>query len=300
MTRTINFVVPAPPAYEALYATVIHSLIDPIRVHLPESLVSPKALPDAVNVHFFNEKKYLEAFDRADGSLKVFLPHGMADKQWRNGPSVSNFHYVCVSGPSWVKKMVQEGIPLEKILMVGFSKLDPLFQGSIKKQSSGSPKKTVLYAPTHIGSAPCTSFPAFMEYLDLFPKDIEVLSSVHPYHKEQKTPVLQELAQADAVISDASSVVYEALSLGIPVIFPDWLVKDAILSTWPESFSAAIYRQGIGYHPQTFEELLQQLHLAIANKLSPADRRFIDGILPLDLRGTSGKVTARELRKLAK
>jgi len=38
-------------------------------------------------------------------------------------------------------------------------------------------------------------------------------------------PTMQPLVDADVVIADAGSTIYEAWALGKPVIFPDWLGK---------------------------------------------------------------------------
>lgn len=299
MTKKINFVVPPPDV--SLYSKILLSIIDPIRVHLPESQISPACQEGAVNVHFFNEEWYLRTFFNCENSTSVFYPHGMADKGWRDGPIVKVFDFVCVSGPLWVEKMVKEGIPKERVLMVGYSKLDPLFRKRTGKTNERvDPRGTVLYAPTHERSAPCTSFPAFLKYLERFPEDLRVLSCAHPYHREDNEPVLQELEEADVVISDASSMIYEALALGKPVVFPDWLVKDHILNRWPHSFTAQIYRRGIGYHAKDFDHLADLVCEALERKLKPEDVQFIDGIFPPVLRGNSGKITAGALRELSK
>lgn len=298
MSKHINFVVPAPPEYLRLYQKVIMGIVDPVRVYLPESTVSQECVADAVNVHFFNEPSYFKKKINKDNGIHVFTSHGMGDKQWRDGPKVARFDYICVSGPSWVKKMIRQGIPAHKVLMTGFPKLDPLFQNPGEKTKDGS-KITVLYAPTHAGSAPCTSYPAFKQYLDLFPADMQVLSCAHPYHRKENMPVFDEFRQADAVISDGSSVIYEALALGLPVVFPDWLVKDAILQKWPVSFTAQIYREGIGYHAESFDEMTAQLKEAANKGLSEQDRSFIEGIFPAQLRGSSGKAMADALKMLA-
>lgn len=298
MEKQINFIIPAPYEYLSLYKKVILSIIDPIRIHLPKSIISHNSICDGVNIHFFNEPAYRGEKAKKSEGIHVFMSHGMGDKKWRDGSKVKSFDYVCVSGPSWIEKMIRQGIPSKQVLLAGFPKLDPLFQGIIKK--TGGKKITVLYAPTHVGSAPCTSYPAFMEFLEEFPKDLQIIYSIHPYHKEANTPVFQELAEADVVISDGSSVIFEALALGIPVIFPDWLVKDAILTKWGDTFTADIYRERIGYHADSFEHLVSLIYDAKDKRLTDKDKTFIDGILPKNLRGNSGKATAGVLKKLIK
>ena len=299
MSEKIHFVVPIPPEKKSHYRKVIFSIMEPIRVRLPNSTVSNHPVPGAVNIHFFNEASYRqEKVDNCAG-IHVFMSHGMGDKKWRDGSKVKYFDYICVSGPKWVDKMIRQGIPEKKVLLTGFPKLDPLFQGKIKK-SSDSKKKTVVYAPTHVGSVSCTSYPAFTAFFDRFPEDLNVLSCPHPYHRKAHEPIIQELADADVVISDGSSIIYEALALGLPVVFPDWLVKDAILERWPDTFTAQIYREGIGYHAVNFDQLIRQVYHAIDKKMPDKDRAFIEGIFPKTLRGHSGEAAATALIELAR
>lgn len=297
MPRSIHFVVPEPPAYLALYKNVITGVVNPIRNYLPGSTISADSEPGAVNIHFFNESAYKNEKISGCEGVHVFMSHGMGDKQWRDGPQTDYFNFICVSGPRWVEKLTRKRISPSKILVTGFSKLDPLFQGNITHTKQE--KKVILYAPTHIGSAPCTSYPAFRTCLEQFPSSWEVLCCAHPYHRPDNRPVLQELADADAVISDGSSVIYEAMALGLPVLFPDWIVREPILKIWPNSFTAEIYREEIGYHAETIEQMIGQVSEALDQALPEKDRAFIDGIFPPELRGRSGEVTAAALRELA-
>ena len=293
MFLQVNFVVSAP----SLYEEVLRSIIDPIRIYLPESIISKSGMNDAVNIHFFNEKSYREEMVEPYAGTHVFMSHGIGDKQWRDGPAVQYFDYICTSGPLWLKKMINQGIPSEKLLMTGFPKLDPLFQETKKIKKNF--QKTVLYAPTHGNAAPCTSYPSFLEYIDRFPEDFKVLNRPHPYNKEVKNPVLQEFMDADVVISDGSSIIYEALALGIPVVFPDWLVKNAILERWPHSFTAQMYRDDIGYHAESFEHLIHLIYRASEEGLKEKDQSFISEIFPVELRGHSGETSADAFKRLS-
>ena len=295
--RTIHFVVPAPPEYLSLYKNVINGIVNPIRNYLPDSTVSENPESEAVNVHFFNEPSYRTNKVSGCEGVHVFMSHGMGDKQWRDGPQVDYFDFVFVSGPRWMEKLTRQGIPAKRIRVAGFPKLDPLFQGNIHKTNYD--KKVILYAPTHSGSAPCTSYPAFLTYLNQFPSCWELLCCAHPYHRAENRPVLQELADADAVISDGSSVIYEAMALGLPVLFPDWLVRDAILKTWPRSFTAEIYREQIGYHAESIDQLILLASKSLDQTPSEKEQALINGIFPPELRGKSGETTARALREFA-
>lgn len=217
------------------------------------------------------------------------MSHGMGDKRWRDGPRIDYFDYVCVSVPRWTEKLTEQGIPTQRILETGFSKLDPLFQGSISKSSHD--KKVILYAQTHTASAPCTSYLDFLIYLNQFPSCWTLLCCAHPYNRPGNRPVLQELADADAVTSDGSSVIYEAMSLGLPALFPDWLVREAILKKWPHSFTAEIYREHIGHHSETIDQLIHKTSEALNQAPSEKERVLLTGFF----RPSCGANPARQL-----
>jgi len=297
MSKPINFVVPEPPAYLTVYEKVIHSMIDPIKPYLPECIESNQSISGAVNVHFFTEPTYFKKMLNPE-HLNVHMPHSLGDKQLRDAGRVMIYDYTCVSGPLWVEKMRKGNLPENKILMIGYPKLDPLFQNRQKAEKDPN-RIRALYAPTHVGSGACSSYSTFINDIDKFPKDIQVSVSPHPYHKAGNLPTMNEFMDADVLISDGSSVIYEALALGIPVVFPDWIVKDAILKSWPDTFTAQIYQEKIGYHADRFEDMPELIREAAAKKLKEDDQRFIDGILPSHLRGSSGKEAAKALRSLA-
>lgn len=291
MGKEINFVVPFQTDYLNLYQNVIFTMIKSIIQLLPRFTISHATDPNAVNIYFFNEASYLRK-KMAEGNICVFLPHGMGDKNLRDGWRVQGFDYICVSGPAWREKLLTQGIPNEKILVVGYPKLDSIFQHRAQQSHRNREKIKILYAPTHEGSAPCTSYPAFLPYLDQFPGDMGLIPALHPYYDSSRNIVMEEIGCVDVVISDGSSVIFEALSLGVPVVFPDWLVKDAILDHWSESFTSEIFREGIGYHADTFQQLIQCVYAAAQTGLTEQDRLFAEKIFPAELRGTSGKAAA--------
>lgn len=294
MNSKINFIIPNP----SFYTNVIRSIIDPIRIHLPDSVISEVAIEDAVNVHYFREEEYLDSV-HFDKGTSVFMSHGIAAKNWRDAQYMKPFDYVCVPGPMWKNKLIDDGIPAEQLLEVGFPKLDPIFQGKLYRTQTFKPHKTVLYAPTHARGFPeCSSYPGFMDLIGRFPKDFQVISSPHPVHKKSQMPTLQELVDADAIISDASSIIFEAWALSKPVIFPDWLVKDGILDFWPDSFLAEIFRKNIGYHAESFGELIEYVHLAFEQGIDREAKAFIDEYFPCWLRGSSGNECAIKLKML--
>lgn len=288
MTKIINFVVK-----NNLYLNIIKSIIDPILMHLPESIVSYEPIVDAINIDLLRKFNYT--------GTSVIMSHGIADKRWRNGQKVKKYDYICVSGPLWEKKMISEGIPNKKILTVGYSKLDPIFQGNISKTFNS--KKQILWAPTHNIKnwtiADVSSYPEFSDCLPKLPNDFDINTSLHPGNKANRKPILQELVDADVIISDCSSIMYEAWALDKPVIFPDWLVKDKIIKQYPRSFEEKIYNEEIGYHAKDMNDLINLIYVCLEKGIDEKAQELIEGIFPKKLRGKSGYVTAQKFKELA-
>lgn len=288
--KPINFV-----RIPGLYGEIIDSFINPIIPFLPELKVSSDCLENAVNIVFFVESD----FYNPKGTV-ILMSHGIADKKWRNGSRVSKFDYVFVSGVKWVKKMLNEGIPEKRILVNGYTKLDPIFQGKIKKTPSN--KKRILWAPTHnmelkTKDTAC-SYPALEPFFKNISEQYEVLISLHPANKKGKSPTLQLLADADIVVADSGSTLYEAWALGKQVVFPDWLIKDKILKF--DTFEKKIFQKRIGLHANNEEELMELIEYGLTTPLSKEVENFIDGIFTPELRGKSGERTAEILKEIAK
>ncbi|MGE5415323.1 MAG: hypothetical protein ACM3UZ_00895, partial [Acidobacteriota bacterium] len=131
------------------------------------------------------------------------------------------------------------------------------------------------------------------------PEEVILKTSLHPFNKTDHQPTSKQLIDADVVISDIGSLVWEAWALDIPVVFPDWLVKERVLEKWPGSLTAKLYNDGIGYHADTLEQLPEKIDLALQRGITDAEKEIIDGVFPLELRGISGKVTALHLQHIA-
>jgi len=293
MGKTINFI------YDnTFYDKILDGFIDPIIEHIPDGRwnKSRKFQENMLNVGFFTDTK--------TNALKdVFMSHGIADKNWRGAQRVSSFDYVFVSGDAWKSKLIKQGLDASKIFVVGYSKLDNLFNNFNKVSSD---KIHLLYAPTHNTRAKkypnescLSSYPRMNIHISNPPSDIEVRYSLHPANVPDIQPTYNEYEWADVVISDCSSTLYEAWALGIPVVFPDWLVRENILNGFPKSFEHQIYSEQIGYHVQNQANLWQTIRLAYANGMDNKAIEFIEGILPKRLRGTSGKAMADTLLELS-
>jgi hypothetical protein len=276
------------------YGNIVLSIIDPIREHIPNHQISGEPIPDAINVFFFIEEDYKKKAQQGLG-INVYIDHGISDKLYRSQlDDIIFYDFMCVTGPLWEEKISQVGFPSERIITIGYPRLDPIFQGKMKKEQVG--QKRILWAPTHSNSI--STFPLFKQYINQFPSDITISSSLHPFNKSTLQTTMQELVDADIVISDSSSIIYEAWAIGKPVIFPDWIIKEAVLTGFPNSFESQIYKEGIGYHARDFEELLKLTYYALEHGLDEKAESFIEGIFPKKYRGCSGKIAASELRNL--
>lgn len=294
----VNFII---PVLGSSYGNIIQSIIDPVRIHLPESIVTQRALPKALNVHFFLEKAYYSmVFDKGlkDFSIgkNIYMEHGISDKCYLD-KSITMYDYVLVHGPVLADKARKQNVSDDKIITIGYPRLDPIFQGLVKKNKRD--KKQVLWAPTHYNTI-ASSYPDFEAYLNGFPADFEVNTSLHPYHKNNLTPTsMQQLADADVIISDTSSIIYEAWAIDKPVVFPDWLVKQKVFKYFPNSVEEKIYQERIGFHADSFPELLKQTEMAFHKGIDSKASELMEDIFPARLRGLSGKRCADVLKKLS-
>ena len=274
------------------YKNTLDSLIDPIRKHLSESTVTPKnGIDGALNFCWFIRSQGYRP--------NVFMSHGIGDKNYMVGKKwpADRFDYICVTGPAFKDKLIKHGVSPDKIFVVGWPKLDPIFNGEYKRTPSD--KIRVLYAPTHNAIQAVSSFPAFNEFLEKFPEEIEVINSPHPARKEDRMPTMQPLVDADVVIADAGSTIYESWALNKPVIFPDWLVREGVLTRFNGAFEAKVYQDNLGYHARDFNHLLELIPEAIEKGITDDVKEFTESICPAEFNGKSGKAIADILSKLA-
>ena len=225
------------------------------------------------------------------------MPHGMSDKGYHEAERLKTIRHLLYSGPLWKDKLVKQGIFTERIHIVGCPRLDPIFQGKIKRLQGG--KARVLWCPTHDAIEEISSYPEFGKQLTGLSGKYEAISSVHPAREDGGKTSLELLVQADVVLSDTSSLIYEALAIGKPVVLLDWLVKDGVFGKIPGTFEEMIYRDGLCYHAASFEELPEVIDTALKNGIDKRTQEFIDGIFSPELRGNSGKMAAETLRRVA-
>lgn len=248
--------------------------------------------------------------DKAD----VFMSHGVADKNyvWTKNKLtgtyfINNFKVVLVPG-RWMKQRMIESKVIklnpDNIIPVGWPRIDALriLQKEYFKASPND-KITLLWAPTHNFENSTTqnstsSYPEFVTYAKKLEKTYNVLYSLHPRNRTNKEPTMDKLLKADVVISDFGTMVYEAWALGKPVIFPRWILKDRIIKYLNGSAEAYIFKNRIGYHPDSYEEMLE-----IINSGPVVDRKvhdFMDEYLDNYRGGNSAKKIADTLISLEK
>lgn len=265
-----------------------------VHAHLPgwkKSSTIVKIRERCVNITFF-------IFRRSH----IMMSHGVADKNYllkRNkagGLEINKYDFVCVPG-NWMKRKLLDHPEVElaesQIRLVGWPRLDRLLKAQQERASSleedhGSIK--VLWAPTHgggqrVGEPPISTFPHFEPYLDRLKELFDLRISTHPHSRAGGKPTFEQLLEADVVISDQGTLVYEAWSLGKPVIFPDWIVSDGIRSKRPGSAEAMLYEENIGLHAQDIDELIDMIRTARAPDAKVQE--FIDDYIDRDSIGCS-------------
>jgi len=264
------------------YEIVDRAHVEPILEHLEGGEIAHEPSSAALNVSLS-----WEVFPKAD----VFLSHGLADKNWRNADKMSGYGHVLVSGPAWKEKLVGQGMSPDAISIVGYPFLDPVW-------GLARSRELLVWAPTHKATSDVTTEGRLSEaLLGRLRKEFPLETVSHPVGS--KLLFRDVLPWAAVVIADAGSTLYEAWAFGVPVVFPDWLVKDAILKKWPGSFEAMIYERGLGWHANSEEELVDLVGMVWEKgEFGTGVEEFMEGILPSELRGRSGEVAAKELMRL--
>lgn len=285
----INFITPSK---QNCYYNLILKFVDAIA---PSASISEECVPNAVNVHFFCEVN-MQAKSKMQSTkgINVFIAHGLADKGYTSSKNVANYDYVVVPGPFFYDKLMNQGFDTSKILVSGYAKIDNLFK------QLRNPKKTV-WLPTHNCSLhikdTLSSYPALQRTLAKL-RNIEI--STHPANNEKHAFTDNILLQAKVVVADSGSSIYEAMALGIPVVFPDWLVKKNILKWHGKTLEAEVYRRNIGYHARSAKELPNVIVRAQRSGMSKNDVGFMENVFPSALRGKSGLAILKNLQRLEK
>lgn len=212
-------------------------------------------------------------FIRQEGD--VFMPHIVADRNYLFVSSesgerlVNRFSAVFVPG-EWMKQRLlgSRSVTLraDQIFVVGSPRVDILRKRQAEvgaKQAAAKPSVLLAFGrqtkkkrgQVDEASVAAANARGALQ-LALREAGFEVLDVPHPCDRDDKQPIMDELLSADIVVSDTSSVVYEAWALGKPVIFPRWLVDIDNVVGAAGTAEALIYRNRIGLHAETLEELV--------------------------------------------
>ncbi|MFT4636666.1 MAG: hypothetical protein ACI9OI_002469 [Chitinophagales bacterium] len=289
------------------YQEIQKKLNSIVQRHLPESTYSEskaKRVEEALNFSWFIRLK-----------SDVLISHGVADKNYywmtdkETGEKYVNGLKALLVPGEWSRSRVLKSPSLtltpDQVISVGWPRLDELreLQASVTLPSI-SEKISILWAPTHdfvkrgVNKKSTSSYPDFEPFAEKLSKDFKVDSSLHPRNRKDKEPTLDKLLRSNVVISDFGTLVYEAWALGKPVIFPRWILGDSIETYLPGSAEAHIFRNRIGYHPDSFEELLELIatDLVITSDVDS----FMDAYLDNYRGGSGGKKVAKTLLYLEK
>jgi hypothetical protein len=239
-----------------------NELSDNISKHLPgwtDSRRERQICEGAVNVTYFISRR-----------AHIFASHGPADKNYTlrrdraGGLEINKYRVVLVPG-FWMKRKLlsHPDVQLkdEQIVIAGWPRLDTLLAASKSKRRAYSAKKNVLWAPTHNNHQDefqGSSYPDFASHTDILSKHFDYHVSLHPSTRGGGRPTFEMLLDADVVISDRGTLVYEALALGKPVIFPDWLLRDwALAESSQLSAEAEMFKKRIGLHAANIDQLIE-------------------------------------------
>lgn len=290
----------------ANYREVQRQLTDLVQLHLNKNDYTETHTlrqPDALNFSWFIRE-----------DTDVVMSHGVADKNyfWMNNPYtgkkyINGLKAVLVPGDWMRQRMLNSSHILlkeDQIISAGWPRLDLLrqLQASVAVPSPSEAIK-ILWAPTHdkrkrgAEQRSTSTYPEFEVDAQRLANQFDVASSLHPRNRKDKEPTVDKLLRSNVVISDFGTMVYEAWALGKPVIFPRWILKDSIETYLPNSAEAFIFKNRIGYHPESYQELLAILENGPV--IEPAVHDFMQSYLDNYRSGCSGEKVAKALLSLA-
>ncbi|MGH3424826.1 MAG: hypothetical protein ACRDO8_08865 [Nocardioidaceae bacterium] len=260
------------------YRQVQRQLMGRITRHLPDgswTTTRRTYVEGALNFTFF-----------VDFEADVLMSHGAADKNyhWRRTEdgteylnNVQRRTDLLVPGPFLRERIVASDVldlDAEHVHSVGWPRLDLLIrrqdarrraereQPALQRWRQRRRRKRVLWAPTHDWvrrSTPVSSYPDFLPYVERLEQYFDVSVSLHPRNRRTNTPTRAPLLDADVVITDFGTMLYEGWVLGKQVIFPDWIIGEAMAYHCPRSSENKIFRERLGLHPDNFEAMMDMI-----------------------------------------
>lgn len=282
------------------YKNVVKSFSTPIMKHLKITNDFSNRPLLYWNCRFFNSQRIRQQGKAPVGPKDIFISHGIGDKNYWTGNKIKDFKYAFVPGPKWEKRMRDTAYKGE-IFIVGYTKLDPIINGELKKKDRKKP--LIVWAPTHGYNNKHKQRSSYPQCVNLIKKiNYDTQLALHPTSNKNKNVTMQQLVDADVVISDSGSTLYEAWILGKPVIFPDWICKNDILKHFENdinNFEYQIYKNEIGYHAKNMSHLNKLIEIALSDGMKDEEKEFINDIYPNNIRGKAGQLSADALEFLS-
>lgn len=279
----INFVMPTS---NDGYSTIYDKTIKAIAPYLTNYTIGD-AKHNCVNIYFVyhNFKKV---------GTSVFIDHGFGCKNYRTSQVLKNFDYVIVQGEFLANLIIDDvNLKNEQVFIGGYPLFDNLYKNNYTIKN-----KTLIWTPTHTYTPAISSYPILDKMLDKI-SDWNIIKSPHPYISKDTVLSGEKMVNADVVVADCGSSALEAFILGKPVVFTTWLVGDNIKKIIPNSVDDYIYSNKIGYHANSFQHMVELIDLAYKNGMGAQEVSFSEKLLPKNLRGNSGVVTANILKYLS-
>lgn len=264
-----------------------------------------RILKGSVNVTFFIYRR-----------SHVMMSHGLGDKNYLLRPNpegdleINKYRFVCVPG-EWTRRklLALPGLELrpDQIRVVGWPRIDRLkkhvltdSKGTGSDASGQRAKPKLLWAPTLADRAegpPLSSYPGLLPYEERLNDIFDYRVSLHPSLRKNGTPTFEALLEADVVVADSGTLVYEAWALNKPVIFPSWLTGPGNREKNLGSAENYVYRHGIGMHAQSFDELVD---MALAARAPGSDvNDFMRDYLSPEAAGKSYELLAGIVAEVA-
>lgn len=289
-----------------------HQILSEVKAALPHSTTWRDVTRDevsesgALTVTFFSDvpADILMMFDLSDRNFFLIdEPGGI--------PRISKYKKIFVAG-EWIKRAILANSRLgrydDDIVVVGSPRIDLLRRmkeaaDTERQDASTNRPPRILYTPmpnnwhTADGEA-MTTAGSFHESLELLKERFDVQVWYDGANRPVKEPVTNELLEADVVITDYASVMYEAWALGKPVIFPRWLTGDRVLTKAPRSAEAHVYRERIGHHAESVLDLHLMLEDWAELGLGDGVENFISEYIEKFEGDSSGAKVAGQLEEL--
>lgn len=283
------------------YGIITKAHFEPIEKHLPPESYERAVLTDArrkAEANFKDDNIIRVSFTLGDFWPAIFITHGMADKGLQDVKILNRQIAGMYPGPAYVSRLMSQGASATKLKVIGYPLLDKYFEMRMAAMQN-KPGFKVVWAPTHApriaGAVDSRTAYGRFDIAYLRQNGFDVVTNPHPHNQRNGLKISADyFYDANVVISDTSSVIYEALSLGIPVVLTKWLIPTT------KGIEHDVYSRPPGkevcWLANSPQDLLNYL-IRIRDGLGqgPGAGAFMEGIFPAALRGCSGKKAADTL-----